>query len=88
LGWDTVKAIDKAWLEATLGEPDLTELELLAMDEFAIKRGHRYATIFVEPNRKEVLWGWRGVGRSARRSQCGARPVDAVGSFRGRGCRR
>ncbi len=45
LGWDTVKAIDKAWLEATLSEPDLTELELLAMDEFAIKRGHRYATI-------------------------------------------
>ncbi|MFQ5503136.1 MAG: ISL3 family transposase [Phycisphaerae bacterium] len=63
LGWDTVKAIDKAWLEATLGEPDLTELELLAMDEFAIKRGHRYATIFVEPNRKEVLWVCRGRSR-------------------------
>ena len=63
LGWDTVKAIDKAWLEATLGEPDLTKLELLAMDEFAIKRGHRYATIFVEPNRKEVLWVCRGRSR-------------------------
>jgi len=63
LGWDAVKAIDKAWLEATLGEPDLTELELLAMDEFAIKRGHRYATIFVEPNRKEVLWVCRGRSR-------------------------
>ena len=63
LGWDTMKAIDKAWLEATLGEPDLPELELLAMDEFAIKRGHRYATIFVEPNRKEVLWVCRGRSR-------------------------
>ena len=31
LGWDAVKAIDKAWLEATLGEPDLTELDLLAI---------------------------------------------------------
>ena len=63
LGWDAVKAIDKAWLEATLGEPDLTELDVLAMDEFAIKRGHRYATIFVEPNRKEVLWVCRGRSR-------------------------
>ena len=63
LGWDTVKAIDNARLEATLGDPDLTELELLAMDEFAIKRGHRYATIFVEPNRKEVLWVCRGRSR-------------------------
>ena len=33
------------------------------MDEFAIKRGHRYATIFVEPNRKEVLWVCRGRSR-------------------------
>lgn len=63
LGWDAVKAIDKAWLEATLGEPDLTDLEILAMDEFAIKHGHRYATILVEPNRKEVLWVCRGRSR-------------------------
>jgi transposase len=51
LGWDAVKEIDKAYLKATLGEPDLSALTILAMDEFAIKRGHRYATIFVEPNR-------------------------------------
>jgi transposase len=63
LSWDAVKRIDKAWLEATLGEPDLSELDFLAMDEFAIKRGHRYATIFVEPNRKEVLWVCRGRSR-------------------------
>ena len=63
LGWDAVKAIDKAWLEAALGEPDLTGLNSLAMDEFAVKRGHRYATIFVEPNRKEVLGVCRGRSR-------------------------
>ncbi len=63
LGWDAVKAIDKAWLSATLGEPDLTGLRFLAMDEFAIKRGHRYATIFVEHHRKEVLWVCRGRSR-------------------------
>ena len=63
LGWDAVKAIDKTHLEATLGEPDLSDLTVLAMDEFAIKRGHRYATIFVEPHRKEILWVCRGRSR-------------------------
>lgn len=63
LGWDAVKAIDKEWLETTLGEPDLSRVTLLAMDEFAIKKGHRYATIFVEPNRRQVLWVCRGRSR-------------------------
>lgn len=63
LSWDTVKALDKECLERTLGEPDLSGLTHLAMDEFAIKQGHRYATIFVEPNRKQVLWICNGRGR-------------------------
>lgn len=63
LGWDAVKAIDKTHLEATLGKPDLSKVTELAMDEFAIKRGHRYATIFVEPHRKEILWVCRGRSR-------------------------
>lgn len=63
LSWDAVKRIDKAYLQEQLGEPDLSNLSLLAMDEFAIKRGHRYATIFVEPQRKEVLWVCRGRSR-------------------------
>lgn len=63
LGWDAVKAIDQEYLERTLGEPDLSELTLLAMDEFAVKKGHRYATVFVEPQRKQVLWVCRGRSR-------------------------
>lgn len=67
LGWDAVKAIDKAYLQRARAEPDLSELTQLAMDEFAIKRGQRYATIFVEPQRKEVLWVCRGRSRAAVR---------------------
>ncbi len=33
------------------------------MDEFAIQKGHRYATVIVEPLRKRVLWVGRGRGR-------------------------
>lgn len=84
LSWDAVKRIDKAYLQEQLGEPDLSSLTLLAMDEFAIKRGHRYATIFVEPERKEVLWVCRGRSRQdirpffARLAEKGRKRIEAV----------
>lgn len=59
----TVKRIDKAYLEETLGPADLSAVEAIAMDEFAIQKGHRYATVIIEPTRKEVLWVGRGRGR-------------------------
>ncbi len=62
-----VKAIDKAHLTETLGPPDLSGLEVLTLDEFAIQKGHRYATVFVDPRRKRVLRVCRGRGREAIR---------------------
>ena len=64
LDWKTVKAIDFRFLERTLGAPDLDGLTLLAMDEFAIQKGHRYATVVVDPQRKRVLWVGRGRSRA------------------------
>jgi transposase len=46
-----------------LGPVDLDGLEVIALDEFAIQKGHRYATVIVEPMRKRVLWVGRGRGR-------------------------
>ena len=63
LHWGTVKEIDKRYLEETLGPVDLSAVEVIALDEFAIQKGHRYATVFVEPRRKQVLWVCRGRGR-------------------------
>lgn len=63
LHWGTVKEIDKRYLEETLGAVDLAGVEVIALDEFAIQKGHRYATVFVEPRRKQVLWVCRGRGR-------------------------
>ncbi|WP_162622900.1 ISL3 family transposase [Salinisphaera orenii] len=62
LGWHTVKAIDKARLAAELSEPDWSTIRYLAMDEFALHKGHRYATVVIEPTRRQVLW--IGEGRS------------------------
>lgn len=80
LGWDTVKSIDKAYLSQSLGEADFSDVEVLAMDEFAIQKGHRYATVAVEPRRKRVLW----VGRGRRREDVRAF-FELVGPD---GCRR
>jgi transposase len=63
LDWKTVKDLDFASLQRQLGPIDLDGLEVIGMDEFAIQKGHRYATVIVEPMRKRVLWVGRGRGR-------------------------
>lgn len=63
LSWDTVKAIDHAAMATRLGPLDLTGVRRIAIDEFAIQKGHRYATSVVDPTNKRVLW----VGRGRRR---------------------
>ena len=42
---------------------DVSGVEVIGMDEFAIQKGHRYATVIVEPSRRQVLWVGRGRGR-------------------------
>jgi transposase len=64
LDWKTVKRIDFGHLQRTLGPVDLSGVTVIAMDEFAIQKGHRYATVVVEPERKRVLWVGRGRSRA------------------------
>lgn len=64
LNWKTVKQIDFRHLERALGPVDLSGVSVIAMDEFAIQKGHRYATVVVEPERKRVLWVGRGRARA------------------------
>jgi transposase len=68
LDWKTVKELDRRYLERTLGPVELDGVDVIAIDEFAIQKGHRYATVIVEPTRKRVLWV--GTGHSSR---CSAR---------------
>jgi len=63
LDWDTVKNLDVAALAEQLLPVDLSRVTRIAMDEFALRKGHRYATVVVEPHRKRVLWVGNGRGR-------------------------
>ena len=85
LGWDTVKKLDKATLSAQLEPPDLDGLEMLAMDEFAIHKGHRYATVVIEPLRKRVLWVGK---RIATGTACRSSSRCSVGHAAPSSCRR
>ena len=84
LDWKTVKRIDKHALKQELGPVDLSHVTVLAMDEFALHKGHRYATIVVEPHRKEVLYVGRGKDRAAVKGffdqlgEAGCRRIEAV----------
>jgi len=48
LDWKTVKAIDKYYLEREYGQPDLTGLRILAVDEISVRKGHRYLTVVLD----------------------------------------
>lgn len=63
LDWDTVKNLDVAALAEQLLPVDLATVTIIAMDEFALRKGHRYATVILEPDRKRVLWVGEGRGR-------------------------
>jgi transposase len=56
LHWQTVKEIDKRALEEELPEVGETEARLLAVDEFSIRKRHRYGTTVLDVEKKEVLY--------------------------------
>jgi transposase len=62
LDWKTVKAIDKHYLERFYGQPDLTDLRILAVDEIAIRKGHKYLTVVLDYISGRVLY----VGKDRR----------------------
>lgn len=56
LGWNTVKRIDSKRLDRELNPPDFSGVRIIAMDEFAIRKGHNYATVFLDVEQNKVLW--------------------------------
>ena len=67
LNWHTIKDIDHRRLERLHGEFVANDVRRLVMDEFALHKGHRYATVVMDADRMRVLWVGEGNSREAIR---------------------
>lgn len=84
LHWHTIKTIDRQRLERLHGEFAAGDVRRLVMDEFALHKGHRYATVIMDAQRMRVLWVGEGNRREAIRpffkllGEHGCRQIEAV----------
>jgi transposase len=83
VAWHTVKTIDKKRLEREVIEPNWSSVKRLMMDEFALYKGHRYATVIADADTRQVLWVSEGRTRESIRpffEQLGehCRQIEAV----------
>ncbi len=56
----TVKAVEMHFLEQDFGETDSGGLRILAVDEIAVKKRHRYMTVVLELTTGRVVWMGEG----------------------------
>ena len=67
VSWDTVKIYDKLQMKNFFDEIDLSQARHLAIDEFSLHKGHRYATVVTDVENRQVLWICKGKTRKAIR---------------------
>ena len=65
ISWDTVKDIQKRYLQRHYGHPDLSKLKHIGIDEFAVAKGHVYKTIVVDLDTGHVVYVGNGKGSDA-----------------------
>lgn len=67
LHWSTVRTVDQRRLELAVAALPPPEPTRLVMDEFALYKGHRYASVVLDADRTRVLWIGEGRSRAAVR---------------------
>ena len=65
VSWDVVKDIQKRYLTKRYAHPRLKDLELIAIDEISIGRGHRYLTVVLDLFSGAVVFVGNGKGADA-----------------------
>lgn len=65
VSWDVVKDIQKRYLSKQYSQPRLKDLQLIAIDEISIGRGHRYLTVVLDLLTGAVVFVGDGKGADA-----------------------
>ena len=65
IDWDTVGRIVKRVCDAELDAGRLDDLYDIGVDEVSWKRQHKYLTLVVDHQRRQVVWGCEGSGQAA-----------------------
>jgi transposase len=60
VGWDLIKDIHKEHLQSRYKSPPLKDLRYLGIDEFSIRKGHNYMSIFVDLESGRILHAVEG----------------------------
>jgi transposase len=60
VGWDLIKDIHKKHLQSRYKSPPLKDLKYLGIDEFSIRKGHNYMSIFVDLQSGRILHAVEG----------------------------
>lgn len=88
VSWDTIKDIQKRYLEKRFQKPRLGKLKQMAIDEIAIGKGHRYLTVVLNLQTGAVVFVGDGKGMEAlapfwRRLKASRAQVEAVATDMG-----
>lgn len=67
LHWDSVRLLERRVLQAALEKLPKAQPKRLVMDEFALFKGHRYASVVLDADTRRVLWIGEGRSRAAIR---------------------
>jgi len=67
LSWDTVKEMERRYLERRFDPPSLRAVKRIAIDEIAVRKGHVYRTIVLDLDSGRVLHVGEGKGADAVR---------------------
>lgn len=83
VGWDLVKELFKEHLKRRLKKRKLKKIRYIAVDEFALRKGHRYMTVVLDLETGEILHAHQGKDAQAlipflnKLKRCGTR-LEAV----------
>ncbi|OLU18959.1 ISL3 family transposase [Pseudomonas sp. PA1(2017)] len=67
LHWDSVRLLERRALQTALEKLPKAQPRRLVMDEFALFKGHRYASVVLDADTRRVLWIGEGRSRAAIR---------------------